>query len=67
MSDKNSDLTPAERVNDVPRMLRALRESVKDALRRHKREGNPVAVWRNERVEWIQPQDIPVDLEEPEE
>jgi hypothetical protein len=54
-------LTPAERVDDIPRILRALRESVQDALRRHKRDGHPVAVWQNDRVEWIQPEDIPMD------
>lgn len=55
-----NDLTPAERVDDIPRTLRALREAVQEALQRHKRDGNPVAVWRNERVEWIRPEDIPV-------
>jgi hypothetical protein len=27
----------------------------------HKRAGNPIVVWRNGQVEWIQPEDIPVD------
>jgi hypothetical protein len=55
----DSDLTPAERVDDIPRVLRALRGAVQEALRRHKLAGNPVAVWRDGRVEWIQPEDIP--------
>jgi hypothetical protein len=64
MSTKpDSELTPAERVDDIPRILRALRESVQEALRRHKRDGNPVAVWRNGRVEWIAPEDIPLQPE----
>ena len=63
MSDSHTDLTPAERVDDIPRTLRALRESVQEALRRHKRDGNSVAVWRNARVEWIKPEDIPVEHE----
>ncbi len=54
-----SDLTPAERVDDIPRILRALRQAVQDALQRHKLAGDPVAVWRNARVEWIRPEDIP--------
>lgn len=58
-------LTPAERVDDISRTLRALREAVQEALRRHKRDGNPVAVWQNARVEWIQPEDIPVRPESP--
>jgi hypothetical protein len=56
---RRPDLTPAERVDDVARILRALRVAVREALQRHKRDGNPVAVWRNARVEWIQPEDIP--------
>lgn len=52
-------LAPADRVDDIPRTLRALRQAVQEALQRHKRDGNPVAVWRNGRVEWIQPEDIP--------
>lgn len=60
MSDTpNADLTPAERVDDIPLTLRALRAAVQEALQRHKRDGHPVAVWRNARVEWIQPEDIP--------
>jgi hypothetical protein len=55
MTSPDSDLTPAERVNDIPRILRALRQAVRDALRQHKLAGNPVAIWRNGRVEWIPP------------
>ena len=54
--------SPAERVEDVPSILRALRQAVREALLDHKRAGNPVAVWRDGRVAWIQPQDIPADL-----
>ena len=66
MSDApRTDLTPAERAYDIPRTVRALREAVQEALRRHKLAGNPVAVWRNARVEWIQPEDIPDQPESP--
>jgi hypothetical protein len=54
------ELTPAERVDDNPRIERPLRDAVQDALRRHKLLGHPVAVWRNGRVEWIAPEDIPI-------
>ena len=40
-------------------MLRAMQQAVREALWRHKLAGNPVAVWSDERVVWIQPQDIP--------
>ena len=57
----DSKRTPAERVNDIPRILEEMSLAVREALLSHKRAGNPVAVWRNGRVEWIQPDDIPVD------
>ena len=53
------ELTPADRVDDIPRTLRALRQAVQEALRRHKLAGNPVAIWKHDRVEWVQPEDIP--------
>jgi hypothetical protein len=60
MSDTSElDLTPADRVNDIPRMLRAMQQAVREAIWRHKLAGNPVAVWRDEQVVWIQPEDIP--------
>jgi hypothetical protein len=66
MSDTpQTDLTPAELADDIPRTVRALREAVQEALRRHKLAGNPVAVWRDAQVEWIQPEDIPVQPESP--
>ena len=57
--DSDSALTPAERVEDLPRILRALQLAFREALQRHKQAGNPVAVWRNDRVEWIPPEEIP--------
>ena len=57
--DSGSALGPVERVADLPRIARALRLAVREALRDHKLAGNPVAVWRNGRVEWIPPEEIP--------
>jgi hypothetical protein len=42
MSSVNS--TPAERVNDVPRIVEEMQRSVREALARHRLAGNPVAV-----------------------
>lgn len=64
MSDApQPDWTPIERVEDIPRILAAMRQAVREAMLRHKRDGLPVAVWRNGRVEWIQPEDIPLEPE----
>jgi hypothetical protein len=62
-----SALSPVERVGDLPRIARALRLAVREALRDHKLAGNPVAVWRNGRVEWIPPEEIPETPEESDE
>jgi hypothetical protein len=59
-----SHLAPAERAKDLRRVLRALRHAVRDALRRHKREGHRVVVWQDGRVTWIEPQDIVIPDED---
>ncbi len=57
----NASLPPTERINDHSRILDALRQAVREALLNHKRAGNPVAVWQNERVVWVPADEIPVD------
>lgn len=64
MTFPDSSLTPAERASDPERIERALRAAVRDALLRHKRDGDPVAVWREGRVVWLQPDDIVVSQDE---
>ena len=59
MTIPNSGQTPAERVADLDRIERALRAAVRDALQRHKRDGDPVAVWREGRVVWLSTDQIP--------
>ncbi len=60
-----SEVNPLERVEDLPRILRAMAEAVREALLQHKRLGNPVAVWQEGRVVWLAPEEIPVELDEP--
>jgi len=43
----------------------ALARAVRKALLEHKRAGNPIAVWQDDRVVWIPPEEI--DVEEPNE
>ena len=54
--------SPAERVDDLDRIQFEMSEAVREALAVHRRAGNPVAVWRNERVEWIPANEIPEDV-----
>lgn len=59
MSDPtDSSTSPSERIHDTQRILRAMRQAVRDTLRDHKRTGDPAVVWRDGRVVWIQPDDI---------
>lgn len=62
-SDGAANDDPIHRITDIPRIQEALRLGVQDALRMHKRMGNPIAVWRDGRVVWIPPDEIRVDLE----
>jgi len=57
-----SETTPIERVEDLPRILQAMTKAVREALLRHKQLGNPVAVWKHGNVVWLKPDDIPVDV-----
>jgi hypothetical protein len=54
-----SGIPLGERVRDVQLIQQALARAVREALRRHKQAGNPVAVWRGGRTVWIEPDDIP--------
>lgn len=37
---------------------RAIRNGVREALRKHRQAGNPVAIWRNGKVVLLQPEEI---------
>jgi hypothetical protein len=43
----------------------AIRRAVREAVRRHKLLGNPIAVWRDNRVCWLQPEEIEIPEEPP--
>jgi len=53
--------SPIDLVDDIPRTQRALRVAIREALIRDKRDCHSVPIWRNERVEWIPPEEIPGD------
>lgn len=56
---RDSGPSPLARVEDVPRILAAMRRAVREAVLEHKRLGNPIAVWREGRVVWLRPDEIP--------
>ena len=56
MSDKRVDIGAL--LEDRQAIDRALQRAVRDAVRRHKLLGNPVAIWRDGKVVWIPPEQI---------
>ena len=55
-----SNPSPAERVEDLPRILEEMQRSVRNALAKHRQAGNPVPVWRDKKVCWIPAAEIPI-------
>ena len=43
----DAEPTPLDPVQDLSRILAAMRAAVRDALLCHKRPGNPIAVWQD--------------------
>jgi len=40
----------------------ALRAAIREDILRHKAEGLPIAVWEDDQVKWIAPEDIETEL-----
>ena len=66
MKNPKARKTPTPKPKDITRIFgegtlidKAVREGVREALRQHKRAGNPVAEWRDGKVVWVKPEDIP--------
>ncbi len=45
-------------LDDREGMDRALARAVRQAVLQHKRAGNPVAIWRDGKVVWVNPDEI---------
>ncbi len=41
---------------------KALKKAVQQALVRHKQAGNPIVVWRDGKIVWLKPEEIPVQI-----
>ena len=61
----DSHLDSSERTERLDEIQQAMKQAVREALMRHKRAGNPVATWRDGRVVWIPPEEIPVEESTP--
>jgi hypothetical protein len=61
MSDPAKKKTISELFADGTAIQEALNRAVQAALWRHKQAGNPIAAWRDGKVVWIPPEEIPVE------
>jgi hypothetical protein len=59
--DNGDQRTIGERFADTKLITEALGRAVGKALLRHKKLGNPICTWRDGKVVWIPPEQIPVD------
>ncbi len=50
----------AEAFANPDKITKALAQGVRDALLKHKQAGNPVVVWRDGKIVWLKPEEIPV-------
>jgi len=48
-------------LNDSAKVTMIIQEGIKIALLKHKQAGNPVCEWRDNKVVWILPENIPVE------
>ncbi|MDP2683376.1 MAG: hypothetical protein Q8P28_11395 [Deltaproteobacteria bacterium] len=39
---------------------KALKKAVQVALLHHKQAGNPIVIWRNGKIIWLKPEEIPI-------
>ena len=49
-----------EALADKEKITQALTQGVREALLKHKQAGNPVVVWRDGKMVWLKPEEIPV-------
>lgn len=57
---KKSERTIDEIFKDGAPIDKALKKAVQEALVRHKQAGNPIVVWRDGKIVWLKPEEIPV-------
>lgn len=55
-----------EILRDGTEVDRALARAVRRAIREHKEEGLPLAVWRDGRVVWVSAEELEAEIEEAE-
>lgn len=50
----------SETLADKEKITLALAQGVREALKKHKQAGNPVVIWRDGKMVWLKPEEIPL-------
>jgi len=58
--EKGSEKSIDELFREGSQIDSALKKAVREALVSHKQAGNPVVVWRDNKIVWLEPEEIPV-------
>ncbi|MBX3710040.1 MAG: hypothetical protein KIT56_08250 [Gammaproteobacteria bacterium] len=48
-------------MNNAEKVREIIQSGINAALLKHKQVGNPICEWKNDRVVWIEPENIPVE------
>lgn len=57
---KKSEKSIDEIFRDGSLIDKALKKAVQESLALHKQTGNPIVVWRDGKIVWLKPDEIPV-------
>ncbi len=57
---KKSEKSIDEIFRDGSLIDKALKKAVQETLALHKQTGNPIVVWRDGKIVWLKPEEIPV-------
>ena len=49
-------------LNNPAKVTQIIQSGIKAALIKHKQAGNPVCEWRDDKIIWIPPEQIPVEI-----
>lgn len=50
-------------LNDPKKVTQIIQTGIKAALMKHKQAGNPICEWRDNKIVWIPPEQIPVNMD----
>ena len=59
MSSRKNEDKISQIMNDPKKVRDIIQSGINAALLKHKQAGNPVCEWKNDKVVWVKPENIP--------